>query len=455
MKILIHIGVPKTGSTAIQAHLGLNAGWLRECGIAVPTTGYSEGYGHVLLFEDQTNDHLERLRVELGELERGGTQLVIISWEGLNTFSAVQLDNIKQHLGGRPVEVLAYLREQSEVVQSGYLQAIKQRRQRRSLDDFSTVNRIVTPPHIDYSSLLERYAGVFGRSSIHARIYERKLLQGQNVVVDFLAVIGLQPDARFILAPNEQNISLDVGSAAVLNVVDTHYSDPKERENLVDLLLCHIGVEGSDEKYFLGAAEVEMIRTHYIDSNATVLRDFIENKPDRDTLFSPNKPTWISASGSVELGARKFGFLSGMTDYRTWRGQALEQESLQIVASQVRGWSQPEPQGLWSRGAESRLRFRIRPGGISVHARRLVLRLEGDYFAANESSTVQIAGQAEQRIALDGGDIDLPLSSFDPYGCIDIGLLHDTPTTPLSLGMSDDDRELAYFLRRVSYTLEA
>jgi len=409
----------------------------------------------VLLFEDQTTGHLERLARELDELEQGGARLAILSWEGLNTFNRRQLENVRHYLGERPVEVLAYLREQSEVVQSGYLQAIKQRRQKRSLDDFNNCDRIITPRHIDYHKLLQRYAAVFGQDKVRARIYERKLLRGENIVLDFLAAIGAEADDRWILAPNEQNVSLDVGSACVLNVMDVFYSDKVERDNLVDLLLCHINEAGADEKNFLYRENVEKIRQHYAESNALVLRDFVEVKPGRDTLFCLEKTTWISSARLAELGAAKFLFLAGLTDYRSWRGQALRAELLQTVASPVLGWSQPEQHGLWSRGDLSQLRFRICPTMIPIQVTQLSMRFRGDYFADNASSRVVVPGMAEQRLSLADGVLQVPLASFDANGCIDIILKHDKPVTPRSLGMNNDERELAFLLRELSYSLDA
>jgi hypothetical protein len=455
MKILLHIGVPKTGSTAIQVHLELNRGWLSTRGVALPQTGHSEGYGHVLLFEDRTNAHLERLQSELARLEQEGVRLAVLSWEGLNTYTPEQLENVRRHLGGREVEILAYLREQSEVVQSGYLQAIKQRIQRRTLDDFNSQDRLISPPHIDYASLLERYAEVFGCGNITARVYERELLVKGNIVLDFLSIVGAEPDDHFILAPTKQNVSLDVGTAAVLNVMDSLYSNGAEREELVDLMLCHIDADGPDAKYFLEESQVCKIRAHYAASNARVMQEFVDLPPGRQYLFSPEKQTWSGAENPVELGERKFSFLSGLKDYKSWRGSALDSSSLPAIASPVSGWWSPEAEGLWSSGDTSRLRFRICPTMIPVHHGSLSLHLRGQYFADNESSLVDLPGLPEQRIDLCDAALEIPLESFDRYGRIDIRIAHDRPTTPSSLGINNDERELAYFLRSAAYQLNA
>ncbi|MBT4522036.1 MAG: hypothetical protein HOC23_18710 [Halieaceae bacterium] len=453
MKITLHIGVPKTGSTAIQAHIGLNRGWFSEHKIAIPETGFSEGYGHVLLFEDRTNEHLEQLQDELDALKLQGYEHAVISWEGLNTFSRERLENIKQHMKGHEVEVVAYLREQSEVVQSGFLQAIKQRRQKRTLDDFLTIDAIITPLHLDYNWILSKYADVFGESNVRARVYEKAALAEQNIVIDFLQVLGVDADARFILAPDAQNISLDVGSAYVLNITDSLFGNLEERDALVDLLLCRVTSEGPDEKYFLSKSHVMHIRAHYAKSNDVVRRKYLETPIGRDTLFAHDHSTYAAQNRLEQLGGEKLSFLSAMKAYRSWSGQDLVGSDLQVIASPVRGWSIPELAGLWTRGEKSSVCFRVMPTKISPHARTLKLKLEGAYFATNEATQVRLPGMAPARKALNTEDIEVPLACIDDYGRIDIQLVHDHPTTPRSIGMNEDDRELAYLIRKASFTI--
>ena len=130
MNLFVHIGFPKTGSSAIQAHLHLNRDWLLEQGMLFPETGHSPGYGHVLLFEDKTFSLFDELHSELACHQANGIRSAVLSWEGIAQLGPVKLERIAQCLEGHELKVVGYIREQSEVIQSGYFQAAKQRSQK-------------------------------------------------------------------------------------------------------------------------------------------------------------------------------------------------------------------------------------------------------------------------------------------------------------------------------------
>jgi hypothetical protein len=453
MKITLHIGVPKTGSTAIQAHLSLNRGWFQARKIAIPTTGFSDGFGHVLLFEDTTTALLGDLKKELAQLEADGTDHALITWEGLNMFSLPQVETVADFLQGHAVTVLAYLRDQTEVIQSGYLQAIKQRRQRRILENYQDTDILIKPQHINYESLLGRYATAFGAGNVNIRVYERDRLIKGNIVVDFLDALGLEPDEEFILAKSEQNISLDVGSARILNVLDSLYSSSEDRDALVDLLLSHIAKHGADQKYFLPKSQVELIRSHYADSNTAVLQKYAGNSLTRSTLFSMDKNVEVGNTDLDKLAEKKFRFLNEMKDYHYWRGEALTPGGLIRVTSQGSGWSTVEPAGVWSCGEVSHLRFRICRSTISPFASTLRLSISGQYFHENKNTSVSIPGVEAQTVDLTDIALDVPLASFDSYGRISIRLDHSSAVSPYTLGMHEDFRDLAFMLQSAQFVI--
>ena len=61
MRILLHIGTDKAGSTAIQQHLYQNRHWLLDRQVYVPLEGLGENNGHAQLFESESDEALERL----------------------------------------------------------------------------------------------------------------------------------------------------------------------------------------------------------------------------------------------------------------------------------------------------------------------------------------------------------------------------------------------------------
>ena len=140
MEILLHAGLDKCGSTAIQAHLKDCREWFLARGVYVPATGLTR-VGHFPLFKDSASPDWQKLGKELEEA--GEYNYAILSYEGLHFLEDEQLALIREHLQGHALTFLFYLREQSEIIQSGYLQKLKRRKQPYTLADY----RQITPLH--------------------------------------------------------------------------------------------------------------------------------------------------------------------------------------------------------------------------------------------------------------------------------------------------------------------
>lgn len=204
-KAIIHIGMPKTGTTSIQEVLSTNRAELIENGFAYPRVTGERAHaligaymfraagkpvGGVESHTGPTDKLAEGLRAELAALP-DSVRTVIFSSEhaynqGFFAGSVAALHELLQPMFSS-MQIVVYLRRQDEKAVSLFSQALRgggvptsplpQTPQQRKVFDFDMGFR----PWIE----------VFGKASIDARIFERSSLRGGDVVSDFLAAAGL------------------------------------------------------------------------------------------------------------------------------------------------------------------------------------------------------------------------------------------------------------------------
>ena len=118
MKLVLHIGFAKTGTTAVQKHVYDNRQWLLERRIYVPQTGLGRDNGHARLLGALDRAELAALAAELQAARAAGHHSAFISWEGMGYYGARDIRRLIQGLRWDDVHVLVYLREQADFVQS-------------------------------------------------------------------------------------------------------------------------------------------------------------------------------------------------------------------------------------------------------------------------------------------------------------------------------------------------
>lgn len=223
MKLYLHIGVAKTGTTSIQDFLYLNRALLARQGVLYPASVVDQVISlydcrshNSMCWNQQWARSTQRLR---SEMLASGCSRVILSSEILQQ----QLNCVGQirefhswlvQLGFEHIEVIVYLREPGAWFCSYISQLVRNSTIRRHYADDLTQ---LLPEHyddprniLDYRETLEDWGAVFGREHLHVRLFERSFLHEGDLLRDFLQVLKLDWNEDFQIPKQASNERLNL-----------------------------------------------------------------------------------------------------------------------------------------------------------------------------------------------------------------------------------------------------
>ncbi len=229
MKILhVHIGTPKTGTTAIQEFCVENAAILKKKGYCYPILPFSfwdasEARNAHFLVAQITDKDGNVLEEEAEKNFHKGVQIiqdlfqkfdhVVMSdeniWLSMDTIRKDLWENLKKEAQSRgfSIRVIVYLRRQDKYLYSLWNQRIKsKRRLEMSYEDF--VDMINVPARLEYYDKLERMAGVLGKENITVRRFDGGKFEGGSIYADFLQAIGLTLTDEYKISQGVRNLGL-------------------------------------------------------------------------------------------------------------------------------------------------------------------------------------------------------------------------------------------------------
>ncbi|TIO54560.1 MAG: hypothetical protein E5X80_11480 [Mesorhizobium sp.] len=227
MTIILHIGVHKTGTSALQAFLARNAALLLEHGVFYKPTA-PEWPNHnplAVAFMPGSTDHgPTRLAMTLAEAE-GKT--LLISSEMLCE-PGVDLDLFLSCLEGHDVRIIAYIRHPSDIVISAFNEVV------RHYDTHWTRPLNEQPFAYDPSQLdvLRRWLKV---PNLTLAPYDRAQWVEGSLFRDFLTMIGV-PDNGFDYSQVGGNESLPYALIEALRHVNIAHPSADQHRLLVELL---------------------------------------------------------------------------------------------------------------------------------------------------------------------------------------------------------------------------
>lgn len=216
MKLILHMGTEKTGSTALQNFLYKNETVLREKGYALfhclGSPNNDKLYAYAIHLDGKYDTYFSRLGIldnekratyfenlvadmanEISKNHHLGVHTMLISSEHLQSRirSREQLEILYSTLNGlfSHIQIVCYFREQGRLVESLYSTAIKSGWDISSRE-FTEV--FLEDDHfILYDELVAMWKSVFTSSEFCFRIFDKKYLIGQDVRSDFISAVML------------------------------------------------------------------------------------------------------------------------------------------------------------------------------------------------------------------------------------------------------------------------
>lgn len=250
--IVIHIGAPKTGSSAIQFLLNSNRLKLQGMGFYYPkhgVDGNSISGGHSIfskmLIDDDLKGAQDWLDSQYEKAQQRNNKL-LISAEGLY----LQHKKLKTLLKGKRVTIIGYLRHPIEAIVSNYNQGVKRAYFTSSLIEHC--EKILKHPTQKFMNggILIEWQEIFGRENTILKAYDKNLFPKEKIEYDFLSLLGISGLKRQFLSITKRDInpSYSPSAIALKRVLNSFIKDKDiKTNNKIDVLLQQYS-EKVDEK---------------------------------------------------------------------------------------------------------------------------------------------------------------------------------------------------------------
>ncbi|WP_444917576.1 hypothetical protein [Microbulbifer sp. JMSA003] len=225
MKIYLHIGSDKTGSTAIQNALFQNRIKLKTLGIEYPKLLKNEPHHESLVRELRLGEKGDSWRA-LGKVIASNPPHLIISAEALCTLNSAEITRLKAWLNHSNICVIAYLRRADEYLESGTLQRLKTA---KSLKEFTRRYLIakyvpaILDPYVYTAAFKAKFINKWNKvfsGEIKIRPYEKKQWKNYDLIEDFFAHLNLHKVQDCIKSESlNQNVTLDIASIYAISIL--------------------------------------------------------------------------------------------------------------------------------------------------------------------------------------------------------------------------------------------
>ncbi len=238
-KLYLHIGMGKTGTTALQDFFAHNRQALGEMGISYPERGTMSNAHHLL------SPHIPRFLEDQWQFETVDEWAPVLAEESVgNVLLSSELMAWADEARARKfcaqvsawfdLHVVCYVRRQDNIIMASYNQQIKAGPQRRRIDLIFRKQM----ERFDYPRILAPWADSLEPGKVIVRPYERQQFHGEDIRRDFMYhVFGAELGEQFDLHQGNSNPRLSLAAGEYKRMVNCLIEDAEQNGRFNDLLM--------------------------------------------------------------------------------------------------------------------------------------------------------------------------------------------------------------------------
>lgn len=238
-RLLLHLGMAKTGTTSLQETLGRNRKKLKSLGVIYPSVKpYNHSFKFQVLFKDSPQDsfHYKQLAPDSDEQWQKELDLLRRQWvdtftsfdEGVCVISAENLPGMKEKEIERllnfvqphfdRISAIVYVREPRESLRSHWEQDVKE-----SLGELSGEALLQRAKSRLSYGFLDRWSAVLGRDKMTVRPFDADKFHGGSLLADFFHYGDLGDYPELNIQERQSNQSLGPEGASFLQAFNRRY----------------------------------------------------------------------------------------------------------------------------------------------------------------------------------------------------------------------------------------
>ncbi len=341
--LYIHIGSPKTGSTALQNFFALNEKQLGKKGLYYPKyKRYDVVNNHLYFSQLVVKSGMKRGRVITSKdrqkakrkvynylkrvaLDAGTRHSILLSGEEM--FFARDLSTLEDVRSMfSSVKIIIYLRRQDQFLQSFYLQGYKKGKIREPIREHTY---LVDKFWLDYLARLETWAEIFERKNIIVRPFEKKQFYQDNLFSDFLHnTMNLELTGDLVIPEREQsNLRVDIDIYETMQLINSFDLPRKELRKLIDRLQSFpaTGEKSNTQHALLSPLECHEIIKRFEAGNCEIARNYL-CQPENPLFLDPYPDLTPPESPQPEYSAERVArvllwLLIGMQKEVSWHAK--------------------------------------------------------------------------------------------------------------------------------------
>ncbi|MEP7158393.1 MAG: hypothetical protein ABI797_03125 [Chloroflexota bacterium] len=306
IRLVVHIGAAKTGSSAVQDFLVRNVRQLARRGVLVPgndlsvkvVDGNQNWYFQSLLSTGAPGEQQvpERLRQLAQHCRKHRLSMIVVSAESLSTgpASPALFAPLREEF---EISVVLYVRRQDEFLLAAWSQWFM-----KTEADFRGWLERATGTRGNWEAVIEPWAEALPGANIRVRVYEPARLTDGDVVTDFMNVLGVGLDG--LERPDEERINRSLNEVATqVAMRNPHLFSGRHDRDFTNFLRAYgerAATEPVNTGAFLSAAERRALVARYSESNEAVRRRYLPDLPEGGP-FSDDYPETPSLSGDERV----------------------------------------------------------------------------------------------------------------------------------------------------------